>query len=112
MEDSILNSIKKALGPDDSDTVFDSDLIMFINSVFSILFQLGVGPKDAPYRITGVQNVWSEFLDEDQLDMVRTYVFMKVKLVFDPPASSFVLASYKEQIQEFEWRANVAAETP
>lgn len=112
MNDSILNSIKKALGPDDSDTSFNPELIMFINSVFGILYQLGVGPKDCPYSITDENNTWDEFMQGDQIETVKSYMFVKVKLLFDPPSSSFVLNSYQELAKEFEWRCNVDSETP
>lgn len=110
--ESILNSIKKALGPDDSYQQFDPELIMFINTVFGILFQLGVGPKDRPFKITGAGETWDQFKTNNEIETVKSYVFIKVKLLFDPPSSSFVLASYKELAQEFEWRCNVDSETP
>lgn len=109
--DSILTSIKKMLGIDEEYEQFDPELIMFINSAFGILFQLGVGPKDEMYKIDGSGNTWDEFIPEDQIETVKSYVFMKVKLMFDPPSSSFVLSSYQDLIKEFEWRCNVDAET-
>lgn len=110
--DSILTSIKKMLGIEEDYTHFDPELILFINSVLGICFQLGVGPTDSPYRIEDKSNTWDEFISEDQIDTVKSYIFMKVKLLFDPPTSSAVLASYQELIKEFEWRSNVHAETP
>lgn len=110
--DSILTSIKKMLGIEEDYTQFDQELIVFINSVFGILFQLGVGPTDTPYSIRDEDSTWDEFISDDQIETVKSYVFMKVKLLFDPPSSSFVLSSYQELIKEFEWRCNVNAETP
>lgn len=110
--DSILTSIKKMLGIEESYTQFDQELILFINSVFGILFQLGVGQTTEPYKIVDSTDVWDDFMKGDQIETVKSYVFMKVKLLFDPPSSSFVLNSYQELIKEFEWRCNVDAETP
>ncbi len=110
--DSILTSIKKMLGIEEDYTHFDPELIIFINSVFGILFQLGVGPTDAPFTIIGKAEKWNDFIEDTQIETVKSYVFMKVKLLFDPPASSFVLSSYQELIKEFEWRCHIHAETP
>lgn len=113
--DSILTSIKKMLGIDKEYTHFDPELIIFINSAFGVLFQLGVGPTDEPFVITGEKEVWEDFIDGidgEQLETVKSYVYMKVKLLFDPPSSSFVLSSYQDLIKEFEWRCHVHAETP
>lgn len=109
--DSILNSVKKMLGIEVDAKEFDDELIILINSVLGICFQLGVGPKDAPFTITGDSENWTDFIQDDEIESVKTYVFIKVKLLFDPPSSSFVLASYKELAQEFEWRCNVDSET-
>ena len=110
--DSILTSIKKMLGIEENYPHFNDELVLFINSVFGILFQLGVGPKEKPFRITGSNETWDDFLVDDQIETVKSYVFAKVKLLFDPPSSSFVLNSYQDLIKEFEWRCNVDAETP
>ena len=110
--DSILTSIKKKLGIEEEYTHFDDQLIVTINSVFGILFQLGVGPKEAPYFIDSKDNTWDEFLVSDQIQTVKDYVWVKVKLLFDPPTTSFVLSSYQDLAKEFEWRCNVDAETP
>lgn len=108
---SILTSIKKMLGIEESYTHFDNELIVFINSVLGILFQLRVGPKDAPFTIIDKHQTWDEFMEDDQIETVKSYVFMKVKLLFDPPSSSVVLSSYEKLTQEFEWRCNVDSET-
>lgn len=108
---SILNSIKGLLGIMPDDKSFDLEIILHINSVFSILRQLGVGPENG-FRITDEDDQWSDFLsDEIRLAAVKDYMFMKVKIIFDPPASSALLESYKELIKEFEWRAYIEADT-
>lgn len=110
--DSILTSIKKMLGIEEDYNHFDPELIVMINSVFGVLFQLGVGPKDAPYSIESEENTWDEFMVGNQIQTVKSYIFAKVKMQFDPPSSSFVLSSYQDLAKEFEWRCNVDAETP
>lgn len=111
VNDSILASVKKLLGiPEEYDS-FDPDLIIHINSVFSILMQLGVGPQKG-FIIEDKAAVWSSFLsDEVTLVLVKSYMYLKVKLMFDPPLSSAVMEAYKTQISEYEWRLNVAAES-
>lgn len=105
--DSILESIKKMLGITSSYTVFDNDLIIHINSVFFILNQLGVGPEK-PFSISGSSAVWSDFLgDSTDLEAVKTYVYLKVKLLFDPPSTSATIESINKLIAEYEWRLNV-----
>ena len=90
---------------------FDPDIIMHINSVFSILNQLGVGPRNG-FIIEDKKSKWDEFIqDEKTLQLVKTYMFMKVKMMFDPPLSSAVIECYKLQISEYEWRLNVEADT-
>lgn len=109
--DSILNSIKKLLGITEEYTHFDNDLIMHINSVFMTLSQLGVGPSEG-FVITGSYETWNDFVEEDQrLDAVKSYIYLKVRLLFDPPTSSAVLDAINRQISEFEWRLNIAAES-
>lgn len=105
--ESILTSIKKMLGIPEEYEQFDTDLIMHINSVFLILRQLGVGPING-FTINGASNTWDEFItNSNDLQLVKTYIFLKVKLMFDPPLSSAVMECYKTQISEFEWRLNV-----
>ena len=106
--DSILNSIKKLLGIPVSNNHFDTDLIMFINMAFAVLHQLGVGPKEEAYKINDETNVWDEFIQStNNIENVKTYVFMKTKLAFDPPVTGAGLESLKELIKENEWRLNV-----
>ncbi len=109
--DSILTSIKKLLGITEEYEHFDADLIMHINSVFMILTQLGVGPETG-YFIDNKNDVWSDFLEDDtKLQLVKSYMYLKVRLLFDPPSSSAVMESTKSMINEYEWRLNVAAES-
>lgn len=111
MEESILTSIKKLAGMDSDYGPFDTDLIIFINSVFSALAQLGVGTSSG-FFIEDDEAVWSDFVkDPIQLGFVKTYIYLKVRLVFDPPDNSTVIKSYEDQIEQLEWRLNVAAET-
>lgn len=108
--ESILTSIKKLLGISEEYEHFDMDLVMHINSVFLILNQLGVGPEN-PFVIEDETSVWTDFIeDPTQLQAVRSYIYLKVKLLFDPPLSSAVIESTNRMISEFEWRLNVAAE--
>ena len=109
--ESILNSIKKLLGPSAEYDHFDPDIIMHINTVFMTLTQLGVGPPEGFY-IEDDTTSWLEFIPElTKLQAVKTYIYLKVKLVFDPPQSSAVIESMSKQIAELEWRLNHAAET-
>ena len=108
--DSILVSIKKLLGIAADYTHFDPDIIMHINSAFSVLTQLGVGPPEG-FRIDDDAKTWNDFIsDTIRLDAVKSYVYLKVSLMFDPPTSSAVLSAKERQISELEWRLNVAAE--
>lgn len=109
--ESILTSVKKLLGITEDYTVFDTDLIMHINSVFLNLSQLGVGP-DEGFAITSAENQWSEYMASGTLlNAIKTYVYLKVRLLFDPPTSSSVADSMKNMISELEWRINVEGES-
>ena len=109
--ESILTSIKKLLGIAEEYTHFDDDIVMHINTVFVILTQLGVGPSNG-FSIKDASTPWDEFIDDDDLrfNSVKTYMYLKVKLVFDPPLSSAVMASMERTISELEWRLNAAAD--
>lgn len=108
--DSILTSIKKLLGIDAAYKHFDADLVMHINAVFAILNQLGVGPPNG-FRITGDTETWTSYLSNDALlEDVKTYVYLKVQLAFDPPTIAAVLDSKTKLTNELEWRINVAVE--
>lgn len=110
--DSILTSVKKLLGIVEEYEHFDSDIIMHINSALFTLKQLGVGPSEG-FTISDKTAVWTDFIsDIDKIEAVKSYVYLKVKLVFDPPASSAVMEAIKNQISEYEWRLNVEVETP
>lgn len=107
--ESILTSIKKLLGIAEDYTPFDMDIIIHINSVLFNLYQLGIGQKG--FSIQGDASTWNDFLgDSDDLEAVKTYTYLKVKLLFDPPSNSSHLAALEKQAQEYEWRLNVQAE--
>lgn len=107
--DSILNSIKKLLGISSDETHFDPDIIMHINSVFSILCQLGVGPSTS-FSIQDENANWDDFTEEyANYNDVKTYMYLKVKLLFDPPLNSSVLSAMERQISELEFRLSVDA---
>lgn len=107
---SILNSTKKALQLDPEYDVFDLDLLMHINSVFTTLAQLGVGPAEG-FQIEDDSATWDTFLGADpKLNQVKTYVYLRVRMLFDPPQTGFLMTSYEKQIEQLEWRLNVTAE--
>ena len=109
--ESILTSIKKLLGIEENCEHFDTDIIIHINSVFINLTQIGVGPPDG-FRITDKTTTWDEFIkDVQNLDSIKTYVYLKVKLIFDPPMSSIVIESINRLISELEWRLNISVES-
>jgi len=112
--ESILESVRKTLGPTSEYTYFDSDLIMHINTYFLSLYRLGVGADPTkPFSITGPGETWNDFTGGDpKWNAVKTYMCMKVRLAFDPPQSSFVLNSMKEEADRIEWELRMVAETP
>lgn len=108
--DSILTSIKKLLGITEEYDHFDQDLILHINSVFGILTQLGVGPAGG-FHIKDKESTWTEFVSEgSKLEAIKSYIYLKVKLLFDPPLSSAVMESTNRLISELEWRINVTVD--
>lgn len=110
MVTSILTSIKKLLGVSEEDVNFDTDIIMHINSAFFKLNQLGVGPSTC-FIISDKTAKWETFLQNRQdLESAKIFVYLNVRLIFDPPQSSFLLDSIKEQIREIEWRLNIQVE--
>ena len=110
MEESILTSTKKILGLDEAYTAFDLDVITHINAAFSILSQLGVGPEGGFY-IEDASDVWADFIvPPDQLHLVKTYIYLKVRSLFDPPTTSFLIEATEKQIKEYEWRLNIFRE--
>ena len=109
--DSILTSVKKMLGITEEYTHFDADIIMHINSVFSILTQLGVGPPKG-FSIKDASAKWDDFVPENpQIESIKSYMYMKVKLLFDPPLTSSVADSMQRLISELEWRLNVTVDS-
>lgn len=109
-DESILISIKKLLGLASENDSFDTDVIIHINSALMVLNQLGVGPEEG-FSIKSSSEVWSDFIeDTEYLDAVKTYIYLKVKIVFDPPQHGPTEDALKESIKEYEWRLNVKAE--
>lgn len=113
MEQSILRSVKKALGVGDDDESFDLDILMHINTEFSTLHDMGVGPEEG-FVVEDDSVEWGDFLDADeekvQLSRVKTAVILRTRLLFDPPNTSFVMDAMTKQLQEAEWRLNVKRE--
>lgn len=110
MGTSILTTTKKAVGVDENYTAFDVDILMHINSAFSTLNQIGIGPE-AGFAIEDATPTWNAFLGNDlRLNSVKSYVYLRVRVLFDPPTTSYLLTAIKEQIQELEWRLNAQRE--
>ena len=108
--DSILISIKKLLGIAEDYTHFDADIIMHINSVFTILTQMGVGPAEG-FSIKDDSAIWYDFIPASPIfESVKSYTYLKVKLLFDPPLTSSVIESMNRMISEFEWRLYISAD--
>ena len=108
--ESILTSVKKMLGIPEDYEHFDADIIMHINSVFMILTQLGVGPAEG-FTIMDEDAIWSDFIQAKKtIESVKSYMYLKVRLLFDPPLSSAVIDSMNRLISELEWRLNVAVD--
>lgn len=104
METSILKTVKKSLGLVDADTSFDADILLYINSVFSNLNQIGVGPEEG-FQIEDADATWDSFLGTDlRLNNVKAFVYLKVRLLFDPPATSFAISAVESQAKELEYR--------
>lgn len=110
MDQSILNSVKKMVGVDPSLTVFDLDILTHINSVFADLEQLGIGPADG-FMIEDDVPTWDAFFgDDNRLSSIKSYVYFRVRLMFDPPQTSYLIESFDKQIAKMEWRLNVTRE--
>ena len=110
MDSSILTSIKKLLGIAEEDTSFDQDIIMHINTVFAILAQLGVGPANG-FSIEDDGAIWSDYLGNvTNLELVKSYIYMKVRSMFDPPTSSILADAMNKNISELEWRINTTVD--
>ena len=110
MNGSNLDSIKKNLGIVPEYTAFDDQIILDINAAFSTLHQLGFGP-DEGFEITGIDEFWSDIIEEPRFNFVKSYVCMKVRVMFDPPTSSYALDALNKQIAEYEWRIKSEIET-
>lgn len=109
MMDSILTSVKKLLGVGEEYTHFDADIIMHINSVIFILTQIGIGP-DEGFAITSKDQTWDDFLQgRINIESIKSYVYLKVRLLFDPPSNSFLVEAIERQISEYEWRLNITS---
>lgn len=107
---SILTTTKKLCGIEEVDTSFDDDIVVFINGVLFTLNQIGVGPPEG-FAITDKNDKWTDLIgDRKDLEGVKTYIYNKTRLVFDPPQSSFLLQAIKDQITELEWRLNIQVE--
>lgn len=104
--ESILTSVKKICGIAEEYEAFDVDIIMHINSVFMILYQIGVGPSSSAFRIKDKSAVWSDFIPETDpnYESVKSYVSLRVRLFFDPPTSSTHIECMKQLVSELEWR--------
>lgn len=111
MSESILRSTKKILGLDADYTAFDHDIITHINTALSILNQLGVGPVDG-YMIEDASTTWDLFLGDDvNLNTVKSYVYLRVRLLFDPPTTSYMITAMQDQLRELEWRLSMYRES-
>ena len=109
MMDSILTSVKKLLGVGEEYTHFDDDIITHINSVIFILTQIGIGPVEG-FAIISKDQTWNDFLQgRINIESVKSYVYLKVRLLFDPPSNSFLVEAIERQISEYEWRLNITS---
>lgn len=109
MEDSILLSIKKLLGLDRNYNAFDTDVVISINSILNVLYQLGVSKE--PYYINGDMETWTDYLgDRKDLEMIKSFVYLRVRLLFDPPTTGVLHEAMERQASELEWRLNIEAE--
>lgn len=110
MEQSILTSTKKVLGLSDSYTPFDLDILTHLNAAFATLHQLGIG--DALFQLEDENPVWTDFagVPAEQLALIKTYVYLKVRMLFDPPATSFGIEAAERQLKEYEWRISTFRE--
>lgn len=108
MDNNILHTVKKMLGITAEDTHFDLDIMIHINSTFSVLAQLGVGPENG-YTISSGEETWDELLEESKLlTMVKSYTFLRVRSLFDPPTNASLFDAMEKMIKEYEWRIEVA----
>jgi len=114
LSESILNSMKQTLWPgeimDDENNPFDAELILHINAIFTDISRLGIG-SDTPFHITGASETWRDFYDRiDMCNNVKEYMHLRLRMVFDPPANSFIVNSFEEMIKKFEWHLTVISD--
>lgn len=107
--ESILTSIKLLLGVMEDYEHYDTDIIMHINTVFMILRQIGIGPEEG-FSIKDKSTTWDEYVSTDKIEAVKTYIYLKVRLIFDPPSSSIMVEAINRTISELEWRLNLEME--
>ena len=110
--DSILNNVKKLLGIDSDDDSFDVDVMTIINSTILSLAQMGIGPSNG-FIVTSIENEWTDWIVTPtvNLEAVKTYLYLKTKLIFDPPTNSTVIEAFNKSLSELEWRMMLAVET-
>lgn len=110
--DSILSSIKKLLGLDVEDTSFDIDVMMAINTIIPVLSQMGVGPSNG-FIVTSSLNTWNDYITDDSINLqgIKTYIYLRTKMIFDPPTNAAVITAINNNIKELEWRMMLAVET-
>lgn len=110
MENSVLNTIKAMIGPSVAYSGFDTDLTVHINSSLMYLAQMGVVPDGT--KIIDENTTWSDLIgDNDKLEGIKSYLYFKARIMFDPPANSTIMAAYNEEIKQLEWRMNIACDT-
>lgn len=110
MAGSILDDTKKVLGIEAEYTAFDTDIIMQINTVVSALWELGIGPPEG-FQILGKEETWDQFFGDDpRLNMVKTYIYLRVRMLFDPPTTSYLIEALTRQYEEIGWRISVYRE--
>lgn len=112
MIDGILDTIKKLLGIDEDDDSFDIDIIIIINSITPILGQMGIGPSNG-YIVTSKEDKWSDYISDSEINLegIKNYIFIKTKLIFDPPTNSTTIESFNKVLSELEWRMMLSVET-
>lgn len=114
---SILNSVKLGIGGISEEyTAFDPTLIIYINGVFQRFFQLRIGPVDAPFKITSADETWEDFFEsenvvDDNMELAKADMILRVRLMFDPPSSSYAVDNLKQLIAEYEWTMNTQVDT-
>ena len=110
MSESILLSTKKALGISEDYTAFDPDVIMHLNAALAVLNQLGVGPTEG-FAIFDESPTWEDLLGDDpRYNSVKTYIFLRVRILFDPPTTSYLISALNDQLREYEWRLSTTRE--